>query len=208
MGQGQGPFQPVLAPPYLESSCRQILITWQSHPRRLRGSSHFQGQHPKQLCSCLTGQVSHLELKNKPQILQQTFLKPHELCPAPSRPWQSCRLWEEWEMTVSSMPLVPLSPFSTPDHSTPSCSSFLPYLGWFFHLHKGAKFQLQRNICYNDVDQVSYATDSRLPSFLPLHNGLSPALLLVRAVSGLKLLAWLKALEKCSSTTEPMSPWK
>lgn len=90
MGQGQGPFQLVLAPPYLESSRRQILITWQSHPRRPRGSSHFQDQHPKQLCSCLTGQVSHLELKNKPQILQQTFLKPHELCPAPSRPWRSC----------------------------------------------------------------------------------------------------------------------
>lgn len=33
---------PVLAPPYLESSHRQILIAWQSHQRRLHGSPHVQ----------------------------------------------------------------------------------------------------------------------------------------------------------------------
>lgn len=77
----------------------------------------------------------------------------------------------------------------------------------FFHLHR-AKFQLQCNMRYCNTDRVSHSAESMLLLLLPLHRGLSPALLLVRAVSGLKLLAWLKALEKCSSTTEPMSPWK
>lgn len=105
-------FQPLLAPPHLESSRRQILITWQSHPRRLHGSPHIQGQHPKQLFSCLTGQVSHLELKNKPTTLQQTSVKLRELCHVPSRPQQSHRLQQERETPASSC-LWPLFPPST-----------------------------------------------------------------------------------------------
>lgn len=85
---------------------------------------------------------------------------------------------------------------------------FFQIWGEYFHLHRGAKFQLQCNRSYCNTGQVSHTTGSKLLLLLPLHRGLSPALLLVRAVSGLKLLAWLKALEKCSSTTEPMSPWK
>lgn len=121
MGQGlhTNLFQPVLAPPYLESSRRQILIAWQSHPRRLHGSPHVQDQHPEQLCSCLTDQVSHLQLKNKPPTLQQTFVKPHKLWPVLSRPQWSRGLWQEREMPASSIPLAPLSPFNTSDHSTP-----------------------------------------------------------------------------------------
>ena len=130
-GPGLAP-EPVLAPPYLESSHRRILIAWQSHQRRLHGSPHIQGQHPKQLCSCLTGQVSHLELKNKPPTLQQTFVKPCELCPVPSRPRRSCGLWQEREMPASSTPLAPLCPFNTSDHSTPRSSSLLSNLRGIF----------------------------------------------------------------------------
>lgn len=42
----------------------------------------------------------------------------------------------------------------------------------------------------------------------PRHRGVSPILLFEMADSGWRVMAWPKALEKCSSTTDPMSPWK
>lgn len=202
-------FHPALAPPRLESGHRQILITWQSHSRRLQRFPLRPRPAPQ--TALLLPHRPNFTLgakKKKPPTSQQIFVKPRELCPLSPAPGRD-RMCQEWEMPAPSMPLAALSPFNTSDHSTlKKPLSSWRFKGGFLHLHREVEFQLRCNVCYCNAARVSHTTGSKFLPLLPLQRGFSPALLLGRAVSALKLLAWLKALEKCSSTTEPMSPWK
>lgn len=106
------------------------------------------------------------ELKNKPLTLQQTSVKPRELCCVPSRPWWSCGLWQERDMSASFPLLTPLSHFNTSDHSTPRSNLVLSNLWEFFHLHKGAKFHLQCNMYYHDIDPATRQKANYCSSYL------------------------------------------
>lgn len=100
----------------------------------------------------LASQVSHLELKNKPQILQQTFVKPHQFFLAPFKPLWNHGLWEEW--TASSMALEPLSPSMHQITQLQAAPHLFQFWGGILNMHRATKFQLQCNIHYYDTAQV------------------------------------------------------
>lgn len=99
------------------------LITWQIHSRMLNRFPSRPRPAPQTALLCLTGQVSHLELKKKkqPPSFQQRFVKPHELCPLPPSPGRD-RIWQE--MPAPSMPWAALSPFNTSDQPKKLLSSW------------------------------------------------------------------------------------
>lgn len=82
------PFHPVLAPPCLESSHGHILITWQSHSRRLHRFPLRPRPAPQ--TALLLPHRPNFTLgakKKKPPTSRQTFVNPRELCPLPPQPW-------------------------------------------------------------------------------------------------------------------------
>lgn len=104
-------------------------------PEGCIGFLYVQGQHPKQLCSCLTGQISHLERKKKSLQPRGRHLWIH-MSSAPSHPSPGTdRIWQEREMPAPSMPLAAFSPFNTSDHSIQEAPQFLQTWGGFFQFY-------------------------------------------------------------------------